>query len=1325
MVFVRAVVIAGAVAWSAATLVAEARPLVVRLQWGGGTPQAWAGTVEVVGDARPDRPAPAWRTLSTDPEAAAHAHDSAHGVVVHQTRAVASDGIEITVDDWKAARLVARFAAADGGRPTTLDVPLVELIAAPAQQPLDSLGNRLTARVPVDDALRVEAAAGDGGERYAVETLGLVRRPGDRLRLRVDPLLPTRLQGGHAAELRMRLKSPQAAEVASQAVPLVPLDGDPAAVGGREFTEFEPVVFEVSLPAEDGVSVVELEAVERGSLRWSRPLASRSIELAALGEGPLAPAAAAEPWKLVYELDPGSPRLLERLRRLPGMSLPSLPLPEMPLPSLSRAAAPLARLPSVPLPAVPMPNVSAMVPRLSGLLSHGHSTLVTHPLGPMLRLPPAAGPDAAAWEAIVLAGVQPGMPHAVEIEYPTDQDAALGIVVLEADAAGAAVQSRQAGGFSVARPPVAAPTPTIAVHRFVFWPATKQPLVLIANASTRQPATIGRLRVTAGPARLPANAPRPTPALLARSGAAARRVHAFADQPDLANAFGGGARFSPQEGRLAIDWEAHVAGSRHLAELVAAQGGAGTMLTAYAEGAALWPSRATRHAPRWDAGTSGYGRDLLAAAARLHGRHGLTLIPAARFDAPLPAVEAALAAGPANAGLACIGRDGRPRRLGGGGFHYNVLHPVVQQGVEDVVVEMASRLRGFASVAGVAVVIPHDGWLHLPGLAWPLDDETFARFTATLPAPPVTEGEGRFAERARLVEGPFRDAWIAWRCTEMARFHARLAVAVAKVDARWPLHVVPTTLFACDDGSGTIRGLVEGEGDDRVRLAGLDPGALEPLPEAGRVLYVWPHVHMATDDMRDRAVVAAANRSAALVRAAASHRRAAVLVEMPRSIDIDDPVAHGPFAAAAVRGHTVVTPLETGFRGLAEAVGVGDAETLFDAGMIASTLPLSAARIAFEAMPAIATAAVRADPPLVVRGCRKPGLAWTLVANLAPAPVTARLAVSGSPTAAVDAADGSPLARGDRGEVLVPLAAWGVRCVLLEGDGGVTAAKAEYADDVRRDLADRVERLRQRRATLERPAPLDVLDNPAFELGVGPADGHSAASIAGWEVVEPRRGGLALVPGAGGPDGRGRGLEFSSFNGLATLRSNPFSSPASGRVSVAAWLRVVDASVQPPLRIAIEGVQGDREYYRFAAIGGLTGGRPLSGEWSQFVLQIDDLPAEPVESLRVRFDLLGPGRVQIDDVRVFDLAFDDSQRSRITTAVSLLEHQQASGDVGSCLVGLEGYWPLFLDAFVSDAAVETLKVAPEPPGQSSADRSPQPAERQAGGMFDRLKSWWQ
>jgi hypothetical protein len=170
---------------------------------------------------------------------------------------------------------------------------------------------------------------------------------------------------------------------------------------------------------------------------------------------------------------------------------------------------------------------------------------------------------------------------------------------------------------------------------------------------------------------------------------------------------------------------------------------------------------------------------------------------------------------------------------------------------------------------------------------------------------------------------------------------------------------------------------------------------------------------------------------------------------------------------------------------------------------------------------------------------------------------------------------------------------------------------------------------------------------------------------------------------------------------------------------VAAWLRIMPGDPQPPLRIAIEAVEAGREYYRFAAVGGLTGGQPLSGEWSLFVLQVDDLPSAALESLRVRFDLLGPGGVQIDDVRVFDLAFDASQRGRLAKRIAAISHRFNQGDIGAALVGLQGHWPEFLETFVSDEKLAAVaKQAPEPaqPGQPAAQRQ---------GMVDRLRGWWQ
>ena len=211
----------------------------------------------------------------------------------------------------------------------------------------------------------------------------------------------------------------------------------------------------------------------------------------------------------------------------------------------------------------------------------------------------------------------------------------------------------------------------------------------------------------------------------------------------------------------------------------------------------------------------------------------------------------------------------------------------------------------------------------------------------------------------------------------------------------------------------------------------------------------------------------------------------------------------------------------------------------------------------------------------------------------------------------------------------------------------------------------------------------------------------------------------------GGISAGTQSLEFSSPNGLSTLRSNPFASPSSGRISVAAWLYHDAGQKQPPLRIAVEGVQNGQEYYRFAAVGDGLGATHLEPGWSQFVLQIDDLPREALESLRVRFDMLGPGKIRIDEVRLFDLAFDGSQRVQLSKILALIDHHLGTGDVGTCVVELGGYWPRFLERYVSDEMVAMAAESHSTEGvQKTAETiKKEPPER--SGMIDRFRKWWQ
>ena len=1336
------------------------RPVTVRVNWGGGKAHAWSGSIRLVpaeGDATADEDL-RWQTLCVDPDAAATAHAVGATIFIHEPTRRGGNGVELEIPRWRGSRIAVRlFADGDERTASTFEAAVADLVLEPRQQSLDRDGNRLTLKPAPGDGLRVEfPAAGPAvGDTVAASAMF---RPGEVVRMAVDPLLPKRSPGTAAVELRMRLRAAGEPEpLAAQSLLLA--EAAAAAIEPR-LQSYERVHFEVPLPAREGVYDIELDAIERGGLRWSRPLAARTVQVVALAD--VAPDAFGngEGWKVIHELDPGSPRLHERLRRLPAVGMSYVPMPAMPMPSMSlpNVSMPNVPLPSVPLPNVPMPklpnvslpSVSSIVPKFSGLLTAGHSTVEAHPLGPMLRLPPARSVAEPAWEGIAIVGAQPGLPHLVEVEFPRDQQAVVGVSVLETDAAGTSVEVRASGGFE-ATPPAAVGeaahaagrTGGLGRHAFVFWPTTRHPLILIANPSLRGAAVFGRVRVSAGPLRPPAKAADAAGRRLAASAGPGRRVHAYMAAPDFSQ-FGAPERAASGAGRPFADWKTFLAGGSHAAEWFSAQGAAGAMVVVYRDGAAIWPSRLTRGAPRWDSGvTSDAGldpvrKDLLGMLCRIHAREGQRFVPAVSFDAPLPALETMLAGGGAEAaGIVCVGRDGRPRQTDGGrGCHYNVLDPRVQKAVEDVVRELAGRLRGADAVDGVAVVLPHDGWMHLPGTAWALDDATFQRFLADAGGhgqgqEPTVGGE-RFARRAALVEGPLRERWLEWRAAVMARFHSRLAVVLAEHGKNWSLHVVPTSLFVEGDLAARFRPRLSAEPADAdvLREIGLDPGR---LTADRRIVFVSPHVHAAADSLLDRSIVDNANRSLGVARGLAhAARRGVIALEQPRAMSIGNVVPHAPFGGAAAAADSMpihaVADVATRGRPLAESLVASDVEVVFDMGLLFGRVEPEYERClqAFGTLPGGGLELAEQLPaPLVVRSRSDQGLTVVSVANAGPVPCRAGLALAGSPSAAIDAVDGTRLPLEPASVAAVPLGPWEVRTLMLDGGVAVQGARVAYDDEVRRSIAAQLADLTRRRAVLETPRPLDVLDNPGFELA-GAGDAAAAGTppgggVGGWELVEASRGAVVFVPGVNGA--AGRGIAFSSINGLSTVRSNPFPPPATGRVSVAVWLRIPEGDPQPPLRLALEGVQDGREYYRFAPVGGLAGGKPLTSGWSQFVLQVDDLPAHGLESLRVRFDLLGPGTVQIDGVRVFGLAFDESQRVQLSRRLSVMEQRLAADDLGSCLVELDTYWPRFLATFVSDDAVAALQEDSLRATGGPTD-TPAPPER-SGSMFDRVRRWWQ
>jgi hypothetical protein len=252
-------------------------------------------------------------------------------------------------------------------------------------------------------------------------------------------------------------------------------------------------------------------------------------------------------------------------------------------------------------------------------------------------------------------------------------------------------------------------------------------------------------------------------------------------------------------------------------------------------------------------------------------------------------------------------------------------------------------------------------------------------------------------------------------------------------------------------------------------------------------------------------------------------------------------------------------------------------------------------------------------------------------------------------------------------------------------------------------LQQQVGDLQRRVASLVQPPELPRLTNNSFEL---PA---KAGQIPGWSLANAGGGSVAIdavgpAPPTKPPGKQAARLEGGVAGAVTTFTSESFPTPSTGRVSVSVWMKIEDAKQQPVLYFAIKGRLNDKEYYRCAQLGqGPAPTIPLKDQWWNYILPIDDLPTTGIEKLQVQFDLVGPGRIWIDDVQLKDLVFGQDEQMQLNKMVGAAEFQLSKGKLGDCLNELDSYWLRFLTTYVP---IQQPQVAG--PAQPAGGGPPQP-----------------
>lgn len=1272
--------------WALGLLLALVSPVVaadefrLRISWGGQAARTWQGSIWI-SEGELSEPAP----LGIEADEPGSMWLDEGQLLIRQRSPRSYDGVDLLVRAPRTARLAVQLSAA-GDHPADrwIEAPIETILSEGFSAELDAKGSRLLINRRPGDLIPVQ-----------FDRQWLVFAPGERFVIEVTT---SRLGAPHGARVRFMidLKDPRAEKSIWQSE-AQPLWKSETTVAAGE----EPLPIEVPLDVPEGVYEVTILATQPGwlplpqsvdaSLADKRSYGLRKIQLVVVDpQRPTVPTGVLDDQtlKVVEEIDPASPRWWERLSKVPQ------------LPRLQRL--------------------------WKGPLGNQRSRVVDHPLGPLVRMEPSADKKDISWEAYTIPIKEAGKPHVLEVQYPSDHPQTLGISIIEPNAAGAAVLSSLDGGVDLFEEVVGDGQPSQwSRHRILFWPKSKTPLVLITNRREAEPALFGKIRVLEVQGPLPRAHPVGDPAT-------ARLVAAYLDRPLFPDNFSAHEVLVPPSQLGMHDWRTFYQGGTRLIEYLNHVGYGGLILSVYADGSTIYPSRLLEPTTRYDTGeflTTGQDpvrKDVLEMVFRLFDREGLKLIPALEFAAPLPGIEALLRrGGPEAEGLVWIGPDGRswtethaPRA--GLAPYYNVLDPRVQEAMLEVVRELVGRYSAHRSFAGLAVQLSADGFAQLPGPAWGLDDATIARFQKAT-GTELQTGEDRFAERARRLASPRPDPqWLAWRAEQLTAFYRQVhkEITAQRPDTR--VYLAGARMFENEELKQLLRPSLPYRTTLKQAMlhVGIDPGL---LAEPGGPVLLYGQTVLPRGSLNGQAVPLELERMIQSESTDNGLRAGVLFYHQPQEAVLPSFDKQSPFQPSLtrlsmesvpsgaqnrrrfVRALAQFDPLVTVDGSLRLPLGQEDA--LRDLVALYRRLPDAH----FQRLPAASSDGPAG--PVTVRYLQRPDATYVYLVNEAAFPVTARVRLDVPAGCRIEELTGmrrvAALAADEKGtywdvelQGYDALGAW-----LSSPRARVQSAKARWAPSIDRALAARVADLENRHRALFRPPQWGPLQNAGFEAEVL-GDGQ----IPGW-MFPPGGGSYVQVDRTRSRSGKAS-LHVVGGTPASTVVSLPFPAPKTGRLTVSMWLKTNRPAAPLPMRIGIFGVVGGKSLYRSGPLL-----QPIGAAWSPIMFVVDDLPLEGLDELHLRLELPESGEVWADDIQLWNLSFDETEWAALIKTILPARETLAGGQIIDCIRVLEGYWPQFLIKHVPLVPETAHEVAQTPRVAADAEKP----KEEPSGLLRRIR----
>ncbi len=1234
----------------------------LRIAWGGGTERTWHGSIRLSAGSFSEL-----RALGIEANEPGSIWLAADGIRIREPGLRAYDGVDVLVTADLDATLTVSLADDSSKVEKTFEIPLRELADRAHNSVLDSSENRLFVTRSAGDRLRV-----------VCHRENLVFAPGEMFKFELAAhLVDGTSEGFH-------YNAAISSGLGGQRVWADEYEAGP---------EGTSTTVTIRVPESEGVYDLTLSAVPsrlRARLYPNKPLAQRKVQFVVLENR--APADPSEGnLARVAEINPVQPRWWKALG-----------------------------------------NIPVMAGLRVGPLGNGESAPWEHPtLGPMIQLGPNGRAPNISWEAYPLPVNKPGYAHVVELEYPSDVPQAMGISIVEPNSAGAVMPIGLDSGVYISHEE-AENTPELKRHRVVFWPRTKAPLLLITNRRHGSRAVYGKIRIsTAAPSQFPtlpltrAEQDGMLGPMFDDSRSPGRLWAGYLDRPLFAENFSSPEAFDPSSRRSLDDWTTMYRGGLRLVRYLKYVGYGGLMMSVYADGSTIYPSQYLEPTPRYDTGVF-FGtaqdpmrKDALELLFRLFDREGLTFVPGLNFASPLPELEALRRSGdPATRGIEWIGADGatwrsrNPARQGLAPY-YNLLDERVQAAMLNVVRELVSRYSAHPSFGGLALQLSADGYAQLPGDDWGFDDATVARFEAATGTRVPGEGALRFAERAKYLTGPGREAWLGWRASVVEQFHRKLASEIAAVRPNAKLYLAGGTMLKSRRAQFRLRPTLPKRAllDETLLELGIEAEAYRD--DDNLVLLRPQHLRPSSGPLHAQASDMEINAAPEMDRLFADAALPATLFyHEPQKARLTSFDLKSPFGPANTYMWMVSQMSPSGDRNrrrFIHALAALDAQTMFDGGWL---LPLGQegslreVLSVYRQLPNQAFETLAGETqPVTIRRLVHDGQTYVYLVNDSPWKVAVSLGVGLPPGVTMerlgDSAGIGPLESGPGG----------ARCTISLEPYDLVAARfsattvrlvdprVSVSEDVRRGLQARIQDLGARVAALNNPQPMAPLENWGFEL---PQQGEQ---IVGW-TASAAAGSSVAIDTAHRHDGE-HSIRLTGGGPSASIVSAPFDPPRTGRIAIDLWLRTGRQGM-PSVRIALEGEHEDGKFNPYGMIPPVGPERVEADGWVHYHFPIDDVPSEGLSALRVRLDLLSAGEVWLDEIRVFDLPFTPSERFELSKLITLASVKLESGQYADCLRLLEGYWPQFLVANVplAQTAAPIADKPAEPPARGEPESKP-------------------